>query len=302
MTSAPDSGTGPVVARLPGWLWSVPYVGARFPGSPAVAERPDLAEGANCQLFAYAVLRHFGLEPPALRSSDLWADTAATTRVTRARPLDLLLFNATDDAYGAHVGVWTAPDRVLHLCAEAGRPAVWPLAAFAARPRYRTLIGVKRVTAPASLHGMTQDPFVPGDFAVPDGLSGDGFRLEPLGPRHNASDHAAWTSSIDHIRATPDFRGRGWPPPGGMSPEQNLDDLRRHADDFEKRTGFTYTVLDDGDQVIGCVYIYPSPADRRIARVRSWVRADREELDGPLAEAVTAWLASHWPFGEVHYR
>ncbi|MFI0815081.1 hydrolase [Streptomyces sp. NPDC021098] len=138
--------TADLAARLPDRFWSVPYVGARFPGSAAVAERPDLAEGANCQLFAYAVLRHYGLEPPALRSSDLWADTAATTRVTAARrPLDLLLFNAAGDAYGAHVGVWAAPDRVLHLCAEAGRPAVWPLSAFAARPRYRTLIGVKRV-------------------------------------------------------------------------------------------------------------------------------------------------------------
>ncbi|MFI0776924.1 hydrolase [Streptomyces sp. NPDC021212] len=147
--------TADLVARLPDRFWSVPYVGVRFPGSPAVAERPDLAEGANCQLFVYAVLRHFGLEPPPLRSSDLWADTAATTRVATghaapARPLDLLLFNATDDAYGAHVGVWASPDRVLHLCAEAGSPAVWPLDAFADRPRYRTLIGVKRVMAPSA--------------------------------------------------------------------------------------------------------------------------------------------------------
>ncbi|QLH24793.1 hydrolase [Streptomyces sp. Rer75] len=139
--------TADLAARLPDRFWSVPYVGARFPGSPAVAERPDLAEGANCQLFAYAVLRHHGLEPPALRSGELWADSATTTRVTAPRPLDLLLFNATDDAYGAHVGVWAGPDQVLHLCAEAGLPAVWPLSAFAARPRYRTLIGVKRVTA-----------------------------------------------------------------------------------------------------------------------------------------------------------
>jgi hypothetical protein len=110
-----------------------------------VAARPGLTAGANCQLFAYEVLRHFGLTPPPLRSSDLWADTRATIRVPRARPLDLLLFNATDDAYGAHVGVWADEDRVLHLCAEAGRPAVWSLRDFAARQRYQVLIGVKRV-------------------------------------------------------------------------------------------------------------------------------------------------------------
>lgn len=139
------TGASPLLARLPDRLWSVPYAGARFPGSAAVTERPGLGEGANCQLFAYAVLRHFGLEPPVLRSSELWDDRESTARVTAARPLDLLLFNAGDAAFGAHVGVWAGPDHVLHLCAEVGRPAVWPMAAFAARPRYRTLVGVKRV-------------------------------------------------------------------------------------------------------------------------------------------------------------
>ncbi|MFJ8196404.1 hydrolase [Streptomyces sp. NPDC096152] len=136
-----------LLERLPAALRTVPYAASRFPGSPAVAARPDPAAGANCQLYAYAVLRHFGLAPPPLRSSELWADTRDTVRVPRPRPLDLLLFNAVDDAYGAHVGVWADEDRVLHLCAEAGRPAVWTPADFAARERYRVLVGVKRVTA-----------------------------------------------------------------------------------------------------------------------------------------------------------
>jgi hypothetical protein len=124
-------------------------VGARFPGSAAVLARPGLAQGANCQLFAYEVLRHFGLAAPALRSGELWADTRDTVRVPAPRPLDLVLFNRPGaDAYGAHVGVWADDDgRVLHLCAREGRPAVWTLADFAARERYRLLVGVKRVTA-----------------------------------------------------------------------------------------------------------------------------------------------------------
>jgi hypothetical protein len=137
----------PVLRDLPSAFWSVPYVGSRFPGSPAVAARPGLAAGANCQLFAYEVLRHFGLTPPALRSSDLWTDTRATVRVPAARPLDLMLFNATADPYGAHVGVRVDEGRVLHLCAEVGRPAVWEPAEFAARERYRVLVGIKRVNA-----------------------------------------------------------------------------------------------------------------------------------------------------------
>nr|WP_236653414.1 hydrolase [Streptacidiphilus melanogenes] len=123
----------------------MPYAGARHPGSPAVAARPGLAEGANCQLYAYAVLAHFGLRMPPLRSAELWADRAATRIVPTPGPLDLLLFAPTDNPYGAHVGLWLGPDQVLHLSREVGHPAVWPLAAFRARMRYRVLIGVKRV-------------------------------------------------------------------------------------------------------------------------------------------------------------
>lgn len=145
-------------------------------------------------------------------------------------------------------------------------------------------------------------PFVPHDFAVPLTLGGPGFHLEPLGPRHNDADHHAWTSSIAHIRATPGFSTGRWPPPEGMSLEENLRDLRRHADDFERRAGFTYTVLDDEDRVVGCVYIYPSKTDPSITEVYSWVTADRAELDSVVHETVDKWLATAWSFGDVRYR
>ncbi len=60
-----------------------------------------------------------------------------------------------------------------------------------------------------------------------------------------------------------------------MSLDENLRDLQRHADDFRQRVGFTYTVVDDEDGVVGCVYIYPSRADPDITEVRSWVTANR---------------------------
>ncbi|MER5423436.1 GNAT family N-acetyltransferase [Streptosporangium roseum] len=143
---------------------------------------------------------------------------------------------------------------------------------------------------------------VPDDFTVPPDLATSQFRLEPLSPRHNAADHAAWTGSIEHIRATPGFQERGWPPAAGMTLEANLADLRRHADDFARRRGFTYTVLEPaGDEVIGCVYIYPSRSDGYDTDVASWVRADRAELDAPLYGAVTAWLSGHWPLGRLNY-
>ncbi|MFI1438582.1 hydrolase [Streptomyces fructofermentans] len=143
----PGGGADRVTERLPAEFWATPYVGRRYPGSRSVAERPGLAEGANCQLFAYAVLAHFGLHVPAWRSSDLWADTERSVRVRTPEPLDLALFNRADDAWGAHVGVVAGEGLVLHLCAEVGRPAVWPPGAFAARERYRTLLGHKRLRA-----------------------------------------------------------------------------------------------------------------------------------------------------------
>lgn len=149
---------------------------------------------------------------------------------------------------------------------------------------------------------MTTHTLVPAGFAVPRELLAPEFRLEPLGEQHNASDHAAWTGSIAHIRATPGFVGRNWPPVDGMPPERNLADLRRHAADFAARTGFTYTVLaPEGDEVIGCVYIYPDREDPSVVAVSSWVRADRAELDAPLHRAVSDWLAEHWPLGPIRY-
>jgi hypothetical protein len=58
---------------------------------------------------------------------------------------------------------------------------------------------------------MSDQLFVPADFAVPEALTAGEFRLEPLGPQHNAADYAAWTASIDHILGTPGFAGWGWP-------------------------------------------------------------------------------------------
>jgi len=152
-------------------------------------------------------------------------------------------------------------------------------------------------------------PFVPAAFDPPPGLTEAAFVLEPLGPRHNEADYAAWSTSIAHIRATPGYADSSWP--HEMSSTENLADLERHERDFVARSGFTYTVLDSGDgDVIGCVYIYPlrsrdGDADAGPsaggASVHSWVRANRAELDVPLWQAVGAWLEAEWPFECIDY-
>ena len=143
-------------------------------------------------------------------------------------------------------------------------------------------------------------PFVPAGFMPPSGLVTDAFVLEPLGPRHNQADYAAWTSSVPHIQATAGFAGGSWP--HEMTLAENLGDLEMHERHFAERSGFTYSVLDpaDGD-VIGCVYIYPVVSENYDARVLSWVRESRANLDAPLWRAVTEWLASDWPFGSVEH-
>jgi RimJ/RimL family protein N-acetyltransferase len=134
---------------------------------------------------------------------------------------------------------------------------------------------------------------VPDDFTVPTRLETADFVLEPLGPEHNERDHAAWSSSIDHIRSTHGFESGRWPFP--MSLEDNLGDLERHRAEFEAREAFAYSVLDrDTDDVIGCVYVNPAPSAAD-AVVRTWVRASHAPLDERLRAEVVEWLERDWP-------
>lgn len=126
---------------LPAALWDVPYDGDRYPGA---VPRGQVELGANCQLFAYEVLSHFGFTLPDLRSDELWRDTEATQVVLVPQPLDLVLVHDRQQAWGAHVGVMVSATEAVHLSKEVGRPAVWTLAQFAATPRFANLIGFKR--------------------------------------------------------------------------------------------------------------------------------------------------------------
>jgi hypothetical protein len=139
--------------------------------------------------------------------------------------------------------------------------------------------------------------FVPADFDVPTTFAGPGFRLEPLAPVHNERDHEAWMSSIDHIHGSPGFEEWKWPEP--MTLEQNLADMEMHYGEFERREAFTYSIL-DGDDVVGCIYIYPDKGDSD-ATVRSWVRASRSELDSIVRRSMREWLLMVWPFESIQY-
>lgn len=128
--------------QVPAHFWSVPYNGDCFPGAPGAI---GLSNGANCQHFAYELLRHFGKRVPNFRSKELWEDRDWTQLVSHFAPLDLLLYNSKDDPWGAHVGVFIDEGQIIHLSKEVGRAVVWTHDQFLTRPRYQHFLGGKRI-------------------------------------------------------------------------------------------------------------------------------------------------------------
>jgi len=126
----------------PATIETVPYI---LSAGPTATTPSSWLEGSNCQRFAYGVLALFELECPPLRSSNLWEDGESTTLVDEPQPLDLVLFNSSEESFGAHVGIYMARDEVFHLSQEVGKPAVWSFDEFVQRPRYATIVGIKRV-------------------------------------------------------------------------------------------------------------------------------------------------------------
>lgn len=110
---------------------------------PGVAR--GLEHGANCQHFAYELLRHFGSVIPNFRSSELWEDTVHTEKVFNFKPLDLLLWNKTPQAWGAHVGVYLDDNQVIHLSKAVSLPSVWAIEEFQQHEQYAFFIGAKRI-------------------------------------------------------------------------------------------------------------------------------------------------------------
>jgi hypothetical protein len=127
---------------IPERFHHVRYNGARYPGAEGVV---GLDGGANCQQFAYELIRHFGFAPPDYRSSELWEDeTYIQTVVGEPAPCDLLLFNRTSAAWGAHVAVYLGSNLAIHLSQRAGVPVIWKIEDFSLRPEYACFIGAKR--------------------------------------------------------------------------------------------------------------------------------------------------------------
>ncbi|MEM9723689.1 MAG: NlpC/P60 family protein [Bacteroidota bacterium] len=130
---------------IPEFLLETPYNGTHYPGAK---HTNGLKGGANCQQFAYELLRYFGKSIPNFRSSNLWEDTTYTKQVEEPfEPLDLLLWHKHLDSYGAHVGIYIGQQYVIHLAKHIGKPVIWNLEQFPLEDRYKYFIGAKRLTA-----------------------------------------------------------------------------------------------------------------------------------------------------------
>lgn len=126
---------------IPAPFCDVKYNGDHFPGAPGVV---GVEGGANCQQYAYSILRHYGFALPDFRSSELWEDVEHTAMAQQMEPFDLVLVHGNPRSWGAHVGLCVGDELVLHLSKEIGAPAIETIGEMQQREAYRYLIGLKR--------------------------------------------------------------------------------------------------------------------------------------------------------------
>jgi len=147
--------------------------------------------------------------------------------------------------------------------------------------------------------------FVPDDFIVPGKLETEEFRLRMLTPGDVGKDYKAVMSSREHLRSlvSKEDKNNTWPEEN-MTIEEDLEDLKRHQEEFLQRKAFAYTVMNlDESRCLGCVYIDPSEKPDIEAEVTLWaVTCELENgLETRLLKTVKRWIEEKWPFNETEY-
>lgn len=149
-----------------------------------------------------------------------------------------------------------------------------------------------------------ENPLVTDDFIVPEKLEVENYRLRMLTVEDVEKDYEAVMTSREHIRSLfQDADDDTWPEEN-MTIEEDLQDLRRHQNEFLQRKSFVYTVMSlDETKCLGCVYIYPSQKEGFDAEIYLWARASELEkgLEESLFYNVKNWINKVWPFKNVAY-
>jgi hypothetical protein len=100
---------------------------------------------ANCQVYAYEILRYNGLLVPDLRSSELWTCPNCSRIIScDYELLDILFFNETNDSWGAHLGVYIWDNKILHNSKDIGNPEIIDIWDFTKIKKYSCLLWGKR--------------------------------------------------------------------------------------------------------------------------------------------------------------
>lgn len=127
---------------IPPYLMEIQYNGRIIPNGKT---HNITITGANCQVFAYHILRSHGLIVPDYRSSELWEDSEFSEKITdNFQPLDLLFFNKKNEAYGAHIAIYLGDNKVIHNSKKIGLPVIWDMETFFKKSKYAVLLGGKR--------------------------------------------------------------------------------------------------------------------------------------------------------------
>ena len=136
------------------------------------------------------------------------------------------------------------------------------------------------------------------DFEVPETADHPDFHLHPLRLKDAPEDYAAIMQDYRGHKAafsdTPD-----------ASDEQrydlhtNMAQLGWHAQEFEKRTSFTYVIRGKDESrpsYRGCLYLMPSPKVDHDVVVYLWVTQAGDELERTVFEFAKPWLDERWRF------
>lgn len=137
--------------------------------------------------------------------------------------------------------------------------------------------------------------FVPPGFAVPALHDTPLFHLHKLTPDDAEKDYEAVMTARKFIRTLyAIFDADQWPTED-LTLEKDVQDLFKHASEFDRREAFAYCVMSPtGHACLGCVYIDPSDDPRWDAVVTLW--GLDEAITDDLYAAVRQFVDEAFPF------
>lgn len=163
-----------------------------------------------------------------------------------------------------------------------------------------SLIIIGGATPPVVLLRIEMSSFVSKHFIVPKAIDKEDFCLRVLSPEYADLDYKAVIESKSRLG---NVFSQTWPEVI-TSPKKNLEYIKQDYEDFKKRLGFSYIVLNPGlNRSLGCAYIFPSIFEGYEAAVYFWVHIQLMDTDFEknFESFLKKWVQTKWPFHAVAY-